>query len=94
VIRRMRTQHAYKPIFEDWLTHAILPFIAYALIAAAALEAHAHPHAANFGVAAASLVLLFTSIHNAWDAASYHVLSPRRSSDGHDRHYPDVEVKC
>jgi hypothetical protein len=85
VMRRMRTQHVYKPVFEDWLTHAILPFIAYALIGAAALLADGHPHAVNFGVAAASLVLLFTSIHNAWDTASYHVLSPRGSSEPRHR---------
>jgi hypothetical protein len=84
-IRRMRTQHAYQPIFEDWLTHAILPFIAYATLATAAIVAHAHPHAANYAVGGITLLLLFTGIHNAWDAASYHVLSTGRSSEGRHR---------
>ena len=86
VSRRMRTQHAYKPVFEDWLTHAILPFFSYALLAAAAIVAHAHPHAASFGVAGASLVLLFDSIHNAWDAASYHVISQSKSAEHRNKH--------
>jgi hypothetical protein len=30
-------------------------------------------HEALFGVAGAALLLLFIGIHNAWDAASYHV---------------------
>jgi hypothetical protein len=29
VIRRMRTQNVYKPVFEDWVFHALLPFAAY-----------------------------------------------------------------
>ena len=86
VSQRMRTQHAYKPVFEDWLTHAILPLAAYALLAAAAIVAHAHPHGANFGVAGASLVLLFTGIHNAWDAASYHVLSASKRTEHRGKH--------
>ena len=85
-IRRMRTQHAYQPIFEDWLAHAILPFGAYATLAAAAVMAHAHPHAVNFAVAAVTLVLLFTGIHNAWDTASYHVLTtPKQPPEGRGR---------
>ena len=82
VIRRLRNQQAYTPIFEDWLTHAILPFSAYALLAAAAVMARAHPHAANYAVGGATLVLLFTGIHNAWDGASYHILSRREPRAG------------
>jgi hypothetical protein len=32
-----------------------------------------------FGVAAASLLLLFIGIHNAWDAITYHVYFSRRA---------------
>src|SRR5689334_7150907 len=28
VARRMRAQNAYRPVFEDWLFHAVLPLIA------------------------------------------------------------------
>src|SRR4051812_29421864 len=29
VARRLRTQTAYKPVFEDWLFHVLLPLISY-----------------------------------------------------------------
>lgn len=33
VVRRMRVQRAYKPVFEDWLFHVLLPVAAYATLA-------------------------------------------------------------
>jgi hypothetical protein len=82
VMRRMRNQKAYAPVLEDWLTHALLPFGAYAILAVAAVMTHAHPHAVNFAVGGATLVLLFAGIHNAWDAASYNVFSQRQPPEG------------
>ncbi len=73
VIRRMRTQQVYKPVFEDWVFHALLPFAAYATLAASAWLSVAHARNAMFGVAAAALLLLFVGIHNAWDAVTYHI---------------------
>src|SRR5215211_6872504 len=32
VARRMRAQTVYKPVFEDWLFHVLLPFAAYAML--------------------------------------------------------------
>ena len=78
VVRRLRTQHAYKPVFEDWLFHVLLPFFSYALLAGSAYEAPSYPRVALFVVAAAVLVLLFVGIHNAWDAVTYHVFVRRR----------------
>lgn len=73
VARRLRAQTAYRPVFEDWLCHALLPIAAYAVLAVSAYTARAHSHEAMFGVATAALLLLFTGIHNAWDAVTYHV---------------------
>ena len=70
---RMRTQTTYKPDFEDWLCHAILPATAYVLLAASAFAALFH-HEALFGIGGAALLLLFSAIHNSWDAVAYHVL--------------------
>lgn len=78
VIRRLRRQTVYQPVFEDWLFHALLPLAAYATLAAAAWVARSHAHPAMFGVAAAALLLLFIGIHNAWDAATYHVFVKKR----------------
>ena len=73
VARRMRLQTLYRPVFEDWLCHAILPFTGYAMLASSAYEARVNTHGSMFGIAAAVLLLLFVGIHNAWDAATYHV---------------------
>jgi hypothetical protein len=85
VARRMRVQTLYRPVFEDWLCHAILPFTGYATLATSAYEARGvHAHSAMFGVAAAVLLLLFVGIHNAWDTATYHVFvirSKRKSRE-------------
>ena len=73
VTRRMRAQHAYQPEFEDWMFHSLLPFLAYLALAASAVAARWHPRESLIAVGAAVLLLLFTAIHNAWDAVTYHV---------------------
>jgi hypothetical protein len=73
VVRRMRAQGAYRPEFEDWLFHVLLPMAAYLTLAASAFASRSHLHEALFGVGAAALLLLFVGIHNAWDAVTYHV---------------------
>ncbi len=71
--RRMRVQIAYKPEFEDWLFHLLLPLAAYVTLAGSAYAARSHASGALFAVAAAAMLLLFIGIHNAWDAVTYHV---------------------
>jgi hypothetical protein len=73
VIRRMRAQSVYRPQWEDWLFHVALPLAAYFTLAVSAYAAWAYPREALFGAGAAALLLLFTGIHNAWDAVTYHV---------------------
>ncbi len=82
VTLRMQKQTAYKPVFEDWLFHAILPTAAYALLAIVALAAIYYPKTALFGVGASALLLLFIGIHNAWDTATYNifVIGPKLDS--------------
>jgi hypothetical protein len=63
------------------LFYAILPFLAYALLAGAAFMAQSHPHRALFGAAGAALLLLFIGIHNAWDSVVYHVVVQRQRDD-------------
>jgi hypothetical protein len=81
VVRRMRRQTVYKPEFEDWLFHVVLPMAAYALLALAACAAPFHTREALFGVGAAALLLLFLGIHNAWDAIAYHVFVSMRDTN-------------
>ena len=53
--------------------HGLLPFLAYLALAASAVAARWHPRESLIAVGAAVLLLLFTAIHNAWDAVTYHV---------------------
>ncbi len=80
VARRMRSQGAYQPQFEDWLFHAVTPAVGYTLLALSALAAPSYAYEALFGVGAAALLLLFTAIHNAWDAIAYHVFANVRNA--------------
>jgi hypothetical protein len=77
VARRMSTQTAYSPEFEDLLFHLLLPFAAYTILAASAFAARSHENGTLFAVAAASLLLLVIGIHNAWDAVTYHIFVMR-----------------
>ena len=81
VARRMRLQAAYKPQFEDWLFHVLLPIAAYAMLVLSAIAAPSHMHEALFGVGATALLLLFIGIHNAWDGVAYHVFVTRRNAE-------------
>ena len=81
VARRMRTQKAYRPVFEDWLFHCLLPLAAYAILAVSAYVARSHSRPALFMVAGATLLFLFVGIHNAWDAVTYHLLKNQTSGN-------------
>ena len=86
VARRMRIQTIYKPVFEDWLFHGLLPFAAYVMLVGSAYVAHSHASLALFVVGAATLMLLFVGIHNAWDAITYHVSINRGEQTEAERH--------
>ena len=77
VVRRMRSQGVYKPEFEDWLFHALLPFVAYMVLAGAAFAMRRDTDRGLFGIAASALLLLFIGVHNTWDAVVYHVFTQR-----------------
>jgi hypothetical protein len=90
VINRMRSQTAYRPVFEDWMFHVALPLAAYAVLAACCFVARSHTRQSLFGVGAAVLLLLFSGIHNAWDNIAYHVLVKLA---GKDSEQPPAESK-
>ena len=81
VARRMRLQSTYRPVFEDWLFHCLLPLAAYGILAVSAFAVQFRARPALFLLATATLLLLFVGIHNAWDAVTYHVLSPSGKSE-------------
>jgi|SRR5436190_11785958 len=78
VARRLRKQNAYKPVLEDWVFHLALPIVAYTVLLASSVFVHSYTHIALFMPGSAALVLLFVGIHNAWDAATYHIFVTNR----------------
>jgi hypothetical protein len=83
VARRVGRQTYYRLVLEDWTFHVLLPMAAYAMLALCAWTALIHTRGALFGVGAASLLLLFSGIHNAWDTVAYYVFV-MRSEKGKD----------
>lgn len=71
VVIRTRGQDGYEPVLEDWLFHVVFPFLSYAALLGAGISIQRHPAPALFSVGAASLLLLFVGIHNAWDTVTY-----------------------
>jgi hypothetical protein len=85
VARRLKTQKLYKPVFEDWLFHVVLPIAAYSMLAVSALMARAYGRPAMFLTGFATLVFLFVGIHNAWDAITWHVFVDRSGKRQHSK---------
>src|SRR5215203_3307615 len=72
VTRRARRQTNYKPVFEDWLWHSALPFLAYAAVAGGAFSlVSSYEVTGLFFIAGATLLLVFIGIHNAWDTVTF-----------------------
>jgi hypothetical protein len=71
VIRRARRQTVYQPVLEDWMFHAALPTLAYALVTGGAVALLSYTTDALFTIAAATLLLVFIGIHNAWDTVTF-----------------------
>jgi hypothetical protein len=85
VARRLRSQTAYRAVFEDRLFHVYLPLTGYAKLAGSVCAACSHPRPALFVVGAAALLLLFVGIHNAWDIVTYHIFVERREDKEDER---------
>lgn len=83
--RHMR-HAAYQPDREDWLFYAVLPIVAYALLAASAVVAffRAVGQESTYGIALATILLLVIGIHNAWDTVTYHVFVRRPRDDARE----------
>src|SRR5437660_8491337 len=71
VVRRARHQTDYQPVLEDWLWHTVFPLVSYTALLVAAIVLPGNPAPALFVIGAATVLLLFTGIHNAWDTVTY-----------------------
>ena len=61
----------YRMVLEDWLWHITLPIASYLILLVAATMLDGHFETSLFGIAGATLLLLFIGIHNAWDTTTY-----------------------
>jgi hypothetical protein len=86
VLSRARGQSDYRPVFEDWLFHTILPLVAYTTVTAAALLETRHETLALFLAGGTAVLLLFIGVHNAWDTVTYFVAT--RAERREDREPP------
>jgi hypothetical protein len=85
VLRRTLRQNSYQPVLEDWLWHIIFPFLAYATFVVTAIILPGNPVPVLYFVGAASVLLLFIGIHNAWDTVTYITLEMvERENKGQD----------
>ena len=75
----------YTPDLEDRLCYMILPVVAYVVMLVAAVALAFRPGIALFGLATASMALVFLGIHNAWDVVTYVGLKRRAA------HQPDED---
>ena len=91
VVIRARRQTGYSPVFEDWLWHAVLPLIAYALLLVAAIMLGSYPQRMLFVVGAMALLLLFIGIHNAWDTVTYIAVGALQKSNPPGPPEPDAD---
>ena len=81
VVLRARRQTAYRPVWEDWLWHVVLPVAAYIIVGAAGWLVRAHASVGPFLAASAGLALLFIGIHNAWDTVTYIVITDQAEDE-------------
>jgi hypothetical protein len=81
VMRRTRRQQTYKPVFEDWLWHTMLPLAAYAALLLAAAVLTRDAERSLFVVAAVVLSLVLIGIHNSWDTVTYLAITQQEGQD-------------
>jgi hypothetical protein len=85
-IGRIRRQHDYQTVWQDWVWYVVVPTSAYLSIVAAALILRTYPRSASFAVAAATLTLLLAGIHNSWDSVMHLIINrPYDTKPGDDK---------
>ncbi len=82
VLDRARRQEVYRPVWEDWLWHVVLPDAAYAALTVAGLLLRAGGRVPPFVIGGAALSLLLIGIHNSWDTVAYLVVERARPGSG------------
>jgi hypothetical protein len=71
VTHRARSHARYKPVLSDWIWHVVLPLIAYLALLIDGIILSRIPFQSLFVIGAATLLLVYIGIHNAWDAVIF-----------------------
>ena len=71
----------YQLVRSDWLWYTLLPLISYTALVVAAILLPIYPGPILFIIAAVTLLLLFTGIHNAWDVVTYMAIERSQPQD-------------
>jgi hypothetical protein len=82
VFGHLRRQKDYEPVLEDWIWHTALPLAGYGALVGVTIGLVVKPEPSLFVAGAASLLLLFVGIHNAWDAVIYVAMRRRKKPEG------------
>ena len=79
IAANMRRQvSVYIPVHEDWIWNVALPALVYGGLLVMAVLVWRKPLQTLYGVGAASLLLLFIGIRNAWDLAVWMTVKQQR----------------
>jgi len=81
VLRRACRQNDYQLVLEDWLWHMVFPLVSYTALVIVAIVLPGNPVPALFVIGAATVLLLFIGIHNAWDNVTYLTLEFSQSEN-------------
>jgi hypothetical protein len=71
IIFRTRRLSAYTADLEDWIWYAVMPLVAYGVLAAGAIAYPIVSVKALFAVGGGVVTLIFIGIRNAWDIVTY-----------------------
>jgi hypothetical protein len=98
VMLRQRRLTTYEPDLEDRIWYGVLPLVAYVTIVAGGALAGIVATGALFALAAATLLLIFIGIRNAWDMVTYIAITlvdePPSSDPGGPTPSPPAETKA
>jgi len=72
---------SYRAEIDDWIFYAVLPCIAYLAILGSGLFLAHSSRIVLFALAAATFLLVFIGIRNAWDVVTYLAIRPNPEPD-------------
>ena len=81
VLRRACRQKDYQLVLEDWCWHMVFPLVSYTAFVVAAIVLPGNPVPTLLVIGAATVLLMFIGIHNAWDNVTYVVFEFSQSKN-------------